>query len=264
MEALLSRMRFISIFRFWIRRTIQLSVLGTTALFSLSACAAVAHVKVVAQVVNSASGISSMTFTLQASNANDAILFGVGCNATAATPSAVNMSATGWTFTQLSGITGSAGAFMASFIAIAPNTTSITATVSWTVSGNSCAGFQNVLADEFSGNDTTGGTTTADAHNQATGGSGCSLSVTPANANDGVWFACNDTVTAVTGSYTQGANDADGDWTEFKILSGGSGVAQSAGFTSSGAMVILGATIKPAGGAASKTCTMAMMGAGPC
>lgn len=246
-------------------RHVILAVVFAATFISFPAFAAVAHVKVVAQAVNSTSGISSMTFTLQASNANDAILFGVGCNATAATPSAVSMSASGWTFTQLSGITGSLGnGFMASFIAIAPNTTSMTATVSWTVTGNSCAGFQNVLADEFSGNDTTGGTTTADAHNQATGGSGCSLSVTPANANDGVWFACNDNVSNVTASYSTAANDAAGDWSEFKILSGGSGVAQSAGFTSSGAMVILGATIKPAGGAAAKTCTMAAMGAGPC
>ncbi|HEY6249134.1 MAG TPA: hypothetical protein VI685_04190 [Candidatus Angelobacter sp.] len=229
------------------------------------AFAAVAHVKVVAQVANSTSGISSMTFTLQATNANDAILFGVGCNATGGTPSAVSLSATGWTFTQLSGITGNAtNGFMASFIAIAPNTTSVTATLSWTVSGSNCSGFQNVLADEFSGNDTTGGATTADAHSQATGSSGCSLSVTPANANDGVWFACNDSVTNVTGSYSKGGDDGAGDWTEFTILSGGSGVAQSAGFTSSGTMVILGATIKPAGGTASKTCTIALTGAGPC
>src|ERR1700746_2437605 len=73
------------------------------SLLCTGALGAVAHVKVVAQVVNSTSGISSMTFTLQASNTNDAVLFGVGCNATAATPSAVSMSATGWTFTPLSG-----------------------------------------------------------------------------------------------------------------------------------------------------------------
>lgn len=217
------------------------------ALVPGSALAAITHVKVIAQTT--ASSGNTISFTLQATNANDAIVMFFGCNASGGTPSAVSVAATGWSFTALSPITGNTtNGFGASFGAIAPNTSGVTATVTWTVTGSTCNGFQNALADEFTGNDTTGGTTTFDAHGQNTGGSGCSLSVTPANANDAVWFACNDSVTAVGSGWTKGADDASQDVAEYKILSGGSGVAQNASYTSASQMVITGITIKPSGG----------------
>jgi hypothetical protein len=190
-------------------------------------------------------GVLTNTFTYTASATNEAVLFAVGC--AGSTQTTVTLSATGWTTTALSAVTGSNGGWIASFGAIAPNTTQATFTVTWS---NDCGAFMNDLQDEFSGNDTTGGTTTFDAHNQGTGSGNCSITVTPANNNDGLWGACNDSVTAVGGGFTKGADDTAQDWGEWKILSGGSGVGQTVNFTGSGTWDEVGATIKPSGGAA--------------
>lgn len=221
-------------------------------LASLPALAQVSHVKVITQTT--ASTGQSMTFTLQATNTNDAVTVFVGCNNNSATPpSTVTVSATAWSFTQISPIFGASSDWAASFGAIAPNTSSVTATVTWNTTGGTCNGFLNSLADEFTGNDTSGGTTTFDAHNQTSSGTACVLSVTPANANDGVWFACNDSSTAVSGGYSAGANDGASDLAEWRILVGGSGVAQTSSYSGSlGTFAIAGMTIKPAGGAAAQ------------
>jgi len=93
---------------------------------------------------------------------------------------------------------------------------------------------QPFLADEFSGNDITGGTTTFDAHSEsldpAAGGICTGALVTPANNNDAIWYACFDNVTGVSGGYVKGQDDTTGDWSEYKILSGGSGVVQNPSF----------------------------------
>jgi len=196
---------------------------------------------------SSCSGLLTKTFTYTATAANEAVLFALACQGT--TQTTATLSATGWTITQLSAPTGSSGEWVASFGAIAPNTTQATFTMTW---GSSCVAFMADLVDEFSGNDTTGGTTTFDAHNAGFNASTgqCSITVTPANANDGLWGACIDTVTAVgTGhAYTKGADDTQQDWSEWFILSGGSGVAQTVDFVgTSGQWGEVGATIKPSG-----------------
>jgi hypothetical protein len=124
----------------------------------------------------------------------------------------------------------------------------------------------NVLIDEFSGADAVA---PIDASNHSSGtaancgGTGVA-NVTPTVANDALWAACNDSVSAVGGSFTKGADDTASDWAEWKILSGGSGVAQTFTYTgSSGAYVLETLAIKPAGGTA-KICTLALVGAGPC
>jgi hypothetical protein len=196
---------------------------------------------------------ATTTFTYTASATNEAVLFGIGCAGTAETT--VTLTASGWTTTQLSGPTGASGSWIASFGAIAPNTTQATFTITWS---GSCANFINDLVDEFSGNDTTGGTTTFDAHNQGFNASTgqCSITVTPANNNDGLWGACQDSVTAVGSGFTKGADDTSQDWSEWQILSGGSGVGQTVNFTgTSGQWEEVGATIKPSGGAAAQVST---------
>ncbi|GEM_PF-2407077 len=220
---------------------------------SRAGLAQIAHVAGGCSVKGTTATISSGSFTFACtpSAANHAIVFEVTCSATTA-PTAVSLSASGWTITAISGLQGSTTAgWVGSFAAIAPSTSAATFTATFT-GGGTCGGspYGDWKADEFSGNDTTGGTTTFDAHNQSTGTGSCSGTVTPVNNNDAVWGVCEDSTTAVGSGYTQGQNDGGGDWTEYKILSGGSGVAQTVNFTGSGAYNVLAVTIKPAGGAA--------------
>ena len=132
---------------------------------------------------------------------------------------------------------------MAAFRAYSPNTSAATITMTWTT--GSCT-FMNDLVDEFSGEDLTN---FVDASNSATGSGSPTASVTPVNNNDGVWGAANDSVTAVGSGYTKGADDTQQDWSEWKILSGSAGIAQTVNFTGSGTYTIFAATIKPAGAA---------------
>lgn len=204
------------------------------------------------------STVLTNTFTYTPTAANEAVLFAVGCGGT--TETTATLTASGWTITALSTPTGASGSWGASFGAIAPNTSAATFTVTWS---NACASFMADLVDEFSGNDTTGGTTTFDAHNQGTAGSGnCSITVTPANNNDGLWGACIDSTTAVGSGFTKGADDTQQDWAEWKILSGGGGSGQTVNFTGSGLWVCMGATIKPAGAVATCRNSIALMGVG--
>ncbi len=218
--------------------------------------AQIAHVTGGCSVKGTTATISSGSFTFACtpSAANDAIVFEVTCSSTS-TPSAVSLSASGWTITAISGLQGSMTAgWVGSFAAIAPSTSATTFTATFT-GGGTCGSspYGDWKADEFSGNDSTGGGTTFDAHNQSTGTGSCSVSVTPANNNDAVWGVCEDSTTAVGSGYTQGQNDGGGDWTEYKILSGGAGVAQTVNFTGSGTYNALAVTIKPAGGATAPT-----------
>ena len=69
----------------------------------------------------------------------------------------------------------------------------------------------------------------------------------------------------VSGAYTKGGDDTLMDWGEWKILSGGSGAGQTAGFTSSGNMTIVGVAVKPAaGGGACVPRLMLTHAGGPC
>lgn len=194
---------------------------------------------------------SIFTFSCTPSATTHAITFFVGCAATA-TPT-VSMSATGWTFTALSPVTGSTTAgFIASFGAIPPNTSATTFTVQW----SNCAGtFANHLNEEWSGTDLTGGATTFYAHNEATGTTGgCSgAAVTSTSANDAVWSACNDNLPLSNwqgAGWTAGASDGANDGSEYKNATG----SQTPVWTSSsGAFAISTVTVKAAGGGGGAT-----------
>jgi len=109
------------------------------------------------------------------------------------------------------------------FGAITPNTAPVTFTVTLTGgNGNCTSNDTTVLADEFSGNDITGGRTTFDAHSEsldpAAGGICTGALVTPANNNDAIWYACFDNVTGVGGGYVKGQDDTTGDWSEYRFF----------------------------------------------
>jgi hypothetical protein len=108
----------------------------------------------------------------------------------------------------------------------------------------------NDLIGEFSGAD---GTNFVDGSNSATGSGTPTVTVTPTGNNDMIWGATSDSVTAVgniAGSAaTKGGDDTQGDWSEYRLISGGAGSGQSVAFTGSGAYVIWAVAIKPPSGA---------------
>lgn len=219
---------------------------------SLPAHAVIAHAAGCSKTGVLRTNSNSQTFTCTPTAANDAVVFKVTC-ADPGTVTAISMSGTSWTFTNISGVVGSASAgWGATFGAITPNTTAVTFTVTYT-GATSCGSYKDYAMDEFSGTDTTGGATTFEAHNQATGSGSCSITVTPVSADDAIWGACEDSTTAVGAGYTTGQNDAGGDWTEYKILSGGAGASQTVNFSGSGNYVVYAVAIKPPGGAAPTT-----------
>jgi hypothetical protein len=209
----------------------------------------------------------SYTFSAGATNTSDAIVVLVSIT-DAVVPSSVQITATGWTWTQLGTIITSAGnnSYTACFVAIAPNTTIVTHTVAWVGGSGGSTSFQGAIGDEFTGNDTTGGSTTFDAFNSASSGASGNptVIVIPANNNDALWGGTYDSVTAVGANFNVGVNDANGDWTEFQILTGGRGTPQTVNFAgSAGGYTIFGVSIKPSGEApgASQVPQISLLGA---
>lgn len=228
------------------RLLLSLALLLTIGAGCASA-AVVAHVK---DFANTQGGTTSWTFaSFTPGGTGDGVLAAIGC--ASSTSPTLTLTGTGWTFTQVGSTIGSATAgFFALFKAYAPNTTAVTFAGTSSVT---CNAFENILLGEFSGVD---GTNFVDASTSGTatsGGCNTCLSVTPVASNDGIWFAINDTASAVGGGYTKGADDLGGDWAEWKILSGGAGVAQADSFTTTGAYTIFGVALLPSGGAAACT-----------
>lgn len=234
------------------RLILLLAVLG----WASAASAAVAHVHSdggsctgghTGNMPAACAATNTTTFTYTSTNAGDATVFALGCASTTGTPSAVTLTSPGWTTTQVGSIVGSTVlGWIATYKAYALNTSAATFTVTWTVTSSTCSGFMNDLVDEFSGAD---GSNFVDNNNAGSGTTGCALSITPVANNTGVWFACNDSVTAVTAPYTIGGDDAAQDVAEWKILAGGAGASQASAWTSSGNFTIVAVTIKPPGAA---------------
>jgi uncharacterized repeat protein (TIGR01451 family) len=208
------------------------------------------------------------TFGYTPVKANDALVLLIACISPGVT--SMSLTAPGWVFTPISGLVGPSGSsdFISTFGAITPNTTPVTFTVTLTGGNGTCSNDTAILVDEFSGNDITGGTTTFDAHAESLDGPGVAVctgaSVTPANNNDAIWFACFDNVTGVSGSYIKGQDDTIGDWSEYKILLGGSRVTQSPGFVTNSnfsTFALGGVSIKPASSVADLTIAKAHSGA---
>jgi hypothetical protein len=199
---------------------------------------------------------SSATFTYTAVTAGDLVVFTTDSNL-ASTSNVSSLAASGWSLNSISCSAGSnctSGTFgtstnrTAGFWAFAPNTSQATFTLS---TGAAATNFLSVVIDEFSNTDPT---SPIDASAVANGASGtCTASVTPTVANDALVSGCYDTVSAVgsTGACAssaciKGGDDTQSDWSEYKILSGGSGISQVVPFTgSSGAWQEVLVAIKP-------------------
>jgi hypothetical protein len=218
--------------------------------------AAVSYVKAIC------TGTTGATCSATPSNINDAlIIYGICASSSTPAKATTTLTGTGYSFTTLGVVGSTSTSWIAIFGGIAPNTSTTTLTLTFKTSGGttiSCS-FESNVGDEFTGNDTTGGTTTFDATGTlgASSSSGsCSFAtITPANNNDALDGVCSpaSSLTSAGSGFTLSANDGSADGTEFKILSGGSGVAQTVNFTSSGGWASAGMTIKPAAGAATPT-----------
>jgi hypothetical protein len=212
-------------------------------------------------IASTCSTVTTKTFSYTPTGTGNVILFGIGC-AAPSTTNTISLAATSWTITTISSGVGASGNRMAFFRAYALNTSATTFTLTSTVQ---CNNFINVLIDEFSGMDVT----TATSATNTTSGSGTpTASVTPTSNDNMIWLACDDSITAVGNidgsAATKGADDTQQDWGEYRLLTGGSGVSKTAAFTGSGAYTCGIAAIQPPAGGVTKTCTLSLMGAGPC
>jgi hypothetical protein len=179
----------------------------------------------------------------QAFTAGDAVVLVVTCDNIATAPTAVTVTAPGWTFTQLAPIYGNA-TYGSTFAAIAPDTAPTTVTVSWTAAQQ--CGNGTVLGDEFTNNDPTGGTVTFDAHNETFTNGDCLGTVTAGHANDMVWAACAGTgmVLGIPADYIRGADDGTGDECVHKLTTDPASTVESVMLNANGATAMSLVTIK--------------------
>jgi hypothetical protein len=171
------------------------------------------------------------SFLAQAHGAGNAIVIQVAC-ASQAVPTAVSVTAPGWTFTELGPITASTSSRerSATLVAIAPNTVRATFTVTW--SGSTCGTSKNHVGDEFAMTDRSGGAITFDGTATTMGTGNCVGSVTTGHAGDAVWAACDSdqSVNAIGAGFIKGADDAVGDWSEYKITDDPAGTVEAVQF----------------------------------
>jgi hypothetical protein len=150
----------------------------------------------------------------------------------------------GNTWTALNPATSQGGQGMArSWYAFSRGTTSTKITVT------SSGAWTDVLFDEFSG---VSQSAPVDKIGQKAGsGASTSAALVPAVGNELVWAASLGTIAGAGPGYIKGADDSSQDWSEYRILSGGTGTAQTATFSNSGAYLCLAALFKPATSAGS-------------
>ena len=190
---------------------------------------------------------NSQSFTITPFAAGDALVIMVGCAGSQA-PTSATLTAPGWTFTPLTTVTTDSAAQVtaASFGAIVPSASPVTATVTFV--GANCNRGKSMLADEFGHIDPTGGTTTFDAHAQATGGGNCTTTITTPSANEAIWGGCyvGTSATGPGSDYTMSASDGIGDFNEYRLTTDPAGTMETVDFANPNGFVIVAVTIKPA------------------
>jgi hypothetical protein len=171
---------------------------------------------------------SSDQFTAQAQRAGDAIVLHVHCQV--ATPTAVSVSAPGWTIIQVGPLTGIANQrWVASFGAFAPDVASATFTVDW---GTTCANL-TVLGDEFAG--VAAGPNAFDGHVEHIGAGDCASTLTTNGAGDAIWAACSSggTLSGISAGYAKGVDDGHDDWSAYRVSADPANSTESVTFTNS-------------------------------
>lgn len=177
--------------------------------------------------------------------ATNRLILAMGQDAnTAATFTIADTAGNSWSTVNAKITQASAGASQ-SWWAISNGTGATTVTV--TITGGS-GGFCILLVDVFAGTDTTAPISAA---NTAIGATGSPTgSVTPVDNDCAIWAAAVDSVTAVGtiggSAATKGADDTQGDWSIYRVLTGNTGVSQTCAPTgSSGTYMLHMAAIRP-------------------
>jgi hypothetical protein len=133
-----------------------------------------------------------------------------------------------------------------SWYALAKNTSSTTITVT----RGAGSGFTGMTLDEFTGNHTTAPLDQVNHSTAGASGTPTSPSITPTANDELIWLLGVDSVTAVGNidgsAATKGGDDGAQDWSEFRVLTGRSGVSMTGAFTGSGAYEVFIASFKPA------------------
>jgi hypothetical protein len=210
--------------------------------------AALSHIAYVGAFVQRSTGTGpDDSFTAQAHAAGNAVVIQVSCSA-AEIPTAVSVSAPGWSFTQLGPITASASSSQrsATVVAVAPDAIGASFAVSWT--GSSCDSSKNEVGDEFAMTDPAGGTITFDSANATDGRGDCVGTVTTKHAADAVWAACNseNRVTSAGAGFIKAADDSAGDWSEYAITDQPADTVETVRFANGTAGYVLSmVTLKP-------------------
>jgi hypothetical protein len=138
---------------------------------------------------------------------------------------------------------------MISWWASAKNTSSTVVTVA----SNGAAGFVGMTLEEFTGTDTVSPVDQVNHSVAGATGTPTSGAIT-LGVNDAlVWALAIDNITAVGNidgsAATKGSDDGSNDWSEFRVLSGRSGISVTAAFTGSGGYDVFIASFKPASAA---------------
>jgi hypothetical protein len=192
--------------------------------------AAAPHIAYVKPFVGQASGPGSVVTVDVKTGAmavGNAIVMQVACTDSGAGPTAVSVTAPGWTFRELGDITHSSSTqYAVTFFANAHDLAPPSIMVTWTRNGSG-SGLCNVstdeLADEFTIADAAGGTITPDVWEATTGDRDCDGSVTTGPAAGAVWAACLSegrlSNIDVDEHFSLGADDGQDDWSEYKIVS---------------------------------------------
>lgn len=196
---------------------------------------AIAHVGSAANHTNSSATTFTINFTPHA--VNNAILVAADCGGS---PASITFSATGYSFTTVVPFFGRNGTWMSAATAYAPSTSA--AAISATCNDNS-SNWINIFVAEFSGVDQTNFVDAATSSSAASGTP--TVTITPVSNDDAIWVACDDDSNAPGSGYIQSSTDGSGDIAEYKILTGGAGVLQTATTNGSGEYGCVAIAVKP-------------------
>jgi hypothetical protein len=153
------------------------------------------------------------TFSVTPVQIGDALVVQAYCGSSAK-PTQVVLDAPGWTFQRVSPIVGAGVTkdFVASFVAVVPSIEATVVTATWSVAA--CDLGLGAVGDEFA--DTAGQLLDlVRDHAEGFGVNDCATAVAT-EPGDLVWGACTGSVAAIGPTFSKGADDGGGDWTEYQ------------------------------------------------
>lgn len=182
-------------------------------------------------------GASQVQKAITPTKGNIIFACGSSANDTTETQSIADTAGNVWTIVEAK-TTSLGTSIMQSWYAIANGSSSTT--VTYTTSNTEAFSF--LILDEFAGQSIK----PIDNHAKAAASGTPTVNITPVLDNCGLWVVSNDSNTAVGAGFTLGADDANQDLSEWKILAGGGGASQTCNFTGSGNFIIFSTSIAPA------------------